>query len=250
AWPKVQLLDLGASAGLNLFGEKRAYRVVEKANPNEVLLDLGQAPPTQFIVPISGELGLPGRQTDPPTIAARTGIDLAPFYLHDEQDELTLASFIWGDQPVRLQRLREGIRALREAEEQGDVVRLFPVRLPDELETFLSTTWTPLPDLPIVIYNTTVTMYLEGGKQGVHDVLAPWAQNQPVPVLWLQWEPANAEEGESPDTYWLAWTADLWRDGRHHHFHLAWVHPHAAGLQWLPDATEWTKLAGKCTDLH
>lgn len=164
-----------------------------------------------------------------------------PFHLRTAEDELTLAAFVWGDQPARLERLREGIDALRRTAAGAAPVRLSPLRLPDELPHFLAHTLPRPLDAPIVLFNTTVTMYLPDRGASLRGLVADWATRQRAPVLWLQWEPAlpNSPDppgGASPPTAWLAWTADYWpNDGRaSRRFHLAWVHPHGAALEWTP----------------
>lgn len=243
AWPEVHLLELGASAGLNLLADSRAYRLTSHEPVPDAGLSLGQAPAMEFDVATDSDVPWAAMRSHNPRILSRTGVDLAPFPLTTAADALTLASFIWGDQPVRLQRLREGIAARSDAEVSGDAPTLYPVRLPDELAAFLST-WEPPDEAPIVIFNTTVTMYLPDRREGLRAVIEPWARRQGRPVLWVQWEPDQAA-GEPPEWGWQAWTAELWPGfgGDPRSFHLAWVHPHASGLHWLPGATQWLTIA-------
>jgi hypothetical protein len=237
-WPAVDLLELGASAGLNLVADRRAYRLVDSQDPQRPPLDLGHGDPVQFLVHATETTIVRGQSAEIPAIISRTGLDLRPFRLPTAAEELTLASFVWGDQPARLNRLREGIAALRAAEAAGDGPRLEAVSLPDQLGEFLAGRM-PAERRPLVIYNTAVTMYLEGRQEGLRRVLEPWAAAQPRPVVWLQWEPGSVAEGPAPHDGWYAWTADSWRAGEHRRVQLAWVHPHAAGLEWLPGAAEW-----------
>jgi hypothetical protein len=130
-WPAVHLVELGASAGLNLVAERRGYRLVDPAAPERVLLALGEGP-AQFTMTSTGGLELPAVACCP-RLLSRTGGDIHPFHLRGAADELTLAAYVWGDQPARLARLREGIAALREVEHSAAPVGLFPLRLPDEL---------------------------------------------------------------------------------------------------------------------
>ena len=60
-------------------------------------------------------------------------------------------------------------------------------------------------------------------------------------MLWLQWEPLR-QGAEPPHLGWLAWTADLWLDGRHVRWQLAWVQPHGTRLLWLPGMADWTSF--------
>jgi hypothetical protein len=149
------------------------------------------------------------------------------------EDELTLAAFVWADQPARLDRLREGIAALRAVEASAAPVRLLPLHLPDELPAFLAEALPRPPDAPVVIYNTTVTMYLPDRGAGLRDPITDWAARQGVPVLWLQWEPSVRPDRPPPVTDWQAWSANLWQAGRHRQLHLGWVHPHGAAIREL-----------------
>lgn len=166
---------------------------------------------------------------------------MAPFPLETPRDKQTLAAFIWADQPQRLERLREGIAAFHAAQ---PAVQLHPVRLPDELPDFLATA---VPrHQPVILYNTYMTAYLEGNGRALRQHIAHWASRQTRPILWLQWEPLW--DGPDPPEYgWVAWTADLWQDGQHHQWQLAWNHPHGNPIHWLPDFTQFAAFWQKTT---
>jgi hypothetical protein len=233
-WPAVHLVELGASAGLNLVAERRGYRLADAGDPSHTLLTLGDGPP-QFTTLARGAVEIPPLACCP-AVLSRTGGDLNPFYLRDVGDELTLASFVWADQVERLARLREGIAALRAVEGTPAPVRLRPLRLPDELPGFLARELPRPLDAPVVIFNTTVTMYLPEGGAILRRMVAEWAVGQHAPVLWLQWELPGDARPPQPD--WLVWTADYWpNDGasQSRRWLLAWVHPHGGALEWGPD---------------
>jgi hypothetical protein len=226
-WPEVRLVDLGASAGLKLVAEQRAYRLVE-ASSRATLFDLGLGDPVQFQtrceVLIPDFANLNGRAV--PRVVTRNGCDLAPFPLQNRHDELTLMSFVWGDQLDRLERLKEGIAAFKQINQGDAAVHLSPADLPDDLARFLQDTLT-MDDLslPVVIYNTWMASYLRDNGQSMGYHIDQWAARQNQPVLWTQWEPAR--DGSQPPHYgWCEWTADLWWDGEHKHWRLGWVHPH------------------------
>lgn len=261
-WPAVHLVELGASAGLNLIAEQRSYRLADVTAPERTLLELGAGMPPQFTALARGRAALPLMPCCP-TILSRTGGDMHPFALETADDELTLMAFLWADQVARVDRLREGIAALRAAAATTAPVRLFPLRLPEELPLFLDR-HTPRPlDAPLVVFNTTVTMYLPDRGASLAGHLNRWAQVHGAPLLWLQWEPAERvaslsqayrEQGEDhgPDLLpnaagWLAWTADLWlgpiAHREHHHWQLAWVHPHGTALQWTAQIDAFLSIA-------
>ncbi len=243
-WPAVHLVELGASAGLNLVADRRVYRLADAADPSQTLLQLGAGSP-QFTTLMRGDGALPA-SVAVPTILSRTGGDVRPFHLRTPDDELTLASFIWGDQPQRLARLREGVAALRAVEQSADgspLVRLAALNLPDELPRFLAEQLPRPLDAPVVLYNTVVTLYLPDHGASLRGMVAEWAERLSVPVLWLQWEPWWGGP-PPPGKEWMAWTADYWpSDGRPAaRYHLAWVHPHGAALEW---AAGWPEFLRK-----
>ena len=241
-WEAAHLVELGASAGLNLVADRRSYRVADAADPSQTLLQLGDSPP-QFNVLARGTGEIPPLACCP-TILSRTGGDMMPFHLRSADDELTLASYVWGDQMARMARLREGIAALRSVEASPAPVRLAQLTLPDGLPAFLNEDLPQPLAAPVVIFNTAVTYYLPHRGAMLRPALAEWADRQSVPVLWLQWEPWW-DGPPPPEKEWLAWTAELWpNDGRSasRRLHLAWVHPHGAAFEWAGDWPEFLRI--------
>ena len=244
-WPAARLIDLGASAGLNLVAERRAYRLLE-AESRTTFLDLGLSRTLQFQTLCYGWQpdfsSINGRAV--PHIVARDGCDLAPFPLGARQDELTLMAFIWGDQVSRLTRLQEGIAAFKQVGQSDAPVRLSPADLPDDLGLFLHQL--PVdedPTVPAVIYNTWMTSYLKDKGQSIGYHIDQWASGQRRPVLWLQWEPTR--DGSEPPHYgWCAWTADLWRGGERSHWHYGWIHPHGGEAQLGRGLEDWRRFCG------
>lgn len=236
-WSAIHLVDLGASAGLNLVADYRNYRLFE-SEASRVLLDLGNGEPVQFLVASQGELlRLPLSRTLP-ALLSRTGCDCSPFALATDQDEQTLAAFVWGDQPGRLAQLRQGIAALHQVSSSRVPVQFYAADLPDGLSRFLEQQVEPGSDAPIVIFNTYLTTYLHDKGASLMPQIAAWASKQAQPILWLQWE--TLWQGPKPPEFgWVGWTADLWQDGQHYHWHLAWAHPHGTLIQWLPGSVDW-----------
>ena len=227
-WEAAHLVDLGASAGLNLAADRRSYQLLDENG--RLQRQIGQGKPIQFQTICQGDD--PGAGDGRiPHILSRAGCDLSPFPLQTAEDELTLASFVWGDQPIRLERLREGIAAFKTVE-RDTAVCLRPVNLPRELPRFLRDHIPAAPAAPVVIYNTYMTAYLENKGKALRRIIGEWAAGQNRPVLWLQWEPLWG--GPSPPEFgWCAWTADLWEGNNHRRRQLAWIHPHGARLRWL-----------------
>ncbi len=85
----VELFDFGASAGLNLVGDRLPW-VWSTAD------------------------GDPLAPSDVPDVAARRGFDLRPPDLRDAEDARWLEALIWPGQDERLERFRAGLAAFRE----------------------------------------------------------------------------------------------------------------------------------------
>jgi len=98
----LRLLEVGASAGLNLRPHLVGYRLPD----GSVLGD-----PDSPLVLDTGWTGLPPAALDRPLhFVQRAGCDLAPVDVRGRDGVLHLSSFVWPDQPSRLQRLRDAIR--------------------------------------------------------------------------------------------------------------------------------------------
>ena len=233
-WQAIHLVDLGASAGLNLAADHLHFQIIDASGHT---IELGNGRPPQFSVRSEGA-PLPPVRLVAPGIRSRSGCDIAPLSLCSPEEEQTLAAFIWGDQPDRLRHLRAGIAALHAVNRTSSPVHPVRADLAAGLPQFLTGRFDRLRDAPIVLYNTYLTAYLADKGAALRATLAAWAANHPRPVLWLQWEPLR-NELKPPEFGWIGWTADLWAEGGHHHWHLAWTHPHGSRILWMPDLADW-----------
>ncbi|MEM7799813.1 MAG: DUF2332 family protein [Chloroflexota bacterium] len=253
-WTELDLVDLGASAGLNLLADYRTYLLSAKNGEIEVSLGTDRSP--DFFVNIKGDQHLHARiQAQPERIIRRRiGCDLLPFHLQTLADEMRLKSYVWGDQINRIARLESGLNALRDHRAAGGSFELMSVKLPDEVLRFLKDHCED-GTAPLLLYNTFVTQYFRPQRTEFMETISTWAAAQPDgrPILWLQWEPPfdDPEQGglsvggdeREPDEYgWLEWRADLWWRGAHQVFVLGWVHPHGKEVRFLPGMGDWIKF--------
>ncbi len=240
-WPAVAVIDLGCSAGLNLLADQYRYCFLrEDATSPELTVGYGKQPP--FSLHVRGPFAPPLHLTLP-QIGARLGADLHPFPLVNRDDEITLSSFVWGDQCQRLARLEQGMAALRYMQQSPVPVHLFSVDIPQDLPAFLEQRVTSLcREMPVILYNTYLRPYLADKGIELERAVAQWAVRQMHPVLWLQWEvsPSGQDGRQPPYLGWCAWTASLWIEGVYHSWRLAWVHPHGTEVCWLPEMAEWS----------
>ena len=236
-WDKVHLLDIGASAGLNLVANRRRYEVMDVMGRSLFRLGEWRESDTtpQFRVRAQGEipdLDWPGAAALP-QILSRTGIDMHPFVLDSEKREQVLLSFIWADQMERLGRLREGLAAFKSEQANGVPVTMRPVHLPGELAAFLAG-YAPAGDAPHVLYNTYMTTYLPEKGESLKLIIGEWAAGLDRPVIWIQLEPVRGASRFG----WCAITVDYWRNGEQHHWQLAMSHPHVNALEFSPGLAE------------
>jgi hypothetical protein len=238
-WPHLHLIDVGASAGLNLLADQRRYDFID-GRTQDVALRLGAGAGQQFTVQSGPEIATFSAERLP-AILSRLGCDQQPFRLHSPLDEATLTAFTWADQPERIQRLREAIKVLREAQGGPVPVQIGAAELPEGLPSFLAGLQLQGNE-PVVCYNTYIRMYLRDKGTALREHIAEWAAGQRRLVVWVQWEPAsctNINHGRAPAFGWLAWTIDVWQRSHLAHWHIAWVHPHGQTVQWLPDLARW-----------
>ena len=211
------LLDLGASAGLNLNFDRYAYRY-ERAGRLERRWGTPNA-----AVQLECDLRGPGRLPQFPEqfqIAARIGIDLNPINLNDPDQLRWLQALIWPEHIERHDRLRAAAAELETSPihlHQGDAAQLLP-----QLLTPAPPAPAPAvpPDAALVVY-ATVALYQFGPERiaQIERTLQNAARQRPI---WLV-----ALEGRQPQ---LTLT-------RYHHANptpqtLATTSPHGWWMQW------------------
>jgi hypothetical protein len=118
----IRLLEIGASAGLNLLADRYSYTVDGR--------ELGDADsPLRFVDPWTGPppIDLHGAASDL-RIVARAGCDLSPLDPSRAEDRLTLLSYIWPDELHRIARMRAALSVA-----ERDPAAVTPARASDWL---------------------------------------------------------------------------------------------------------------------
>ncbi len=99
----IRLLEVGASAGLNLLADRYAYAVgdLELGDPDSPLrfVEPWVRPPTADLAGAAAALW----------IVARAGCDVAPLDPSRPDDQLALLSYIWPDELHRIERIRAAL---------------------------------------------------------------------------------------------------------------------------------------------
>lgn len=208
--PRVELLELGASGGLNLNMDRFSY-------------DLGGA--------CSGDASStvqlkPAWTGSPPTAApvdvvARSGVDLNPLDMTDPAVAGRMLAYIWPDQSERLARAEAAIAIAHHYPppmEQGDGAEWIEQRL-------------ALPQaagVTRILYHSVALQYFPAeGRDRVHAAIATaGARATPErPFAWLSMEfHKQITLAELRLTTWPG-------DGQHQL--LARCHPHGAHIEWL-----------------
>jgi hypothetical protein len=183
----LRLLELGASAGLNLRWDRYRYEAGDFA------WGAPEAPLT-----ISFELRGSPPPAAAPTVAERRGCDAAPVDPTSEQGRLTLLSYLWADQPQRVARTQAAIEVARELPVAVD-------RAPaaEWLEAQLAE---PTPGLAVVFHSIVIQYLPERERERVEELLgeAGARASAEAPLAHLAMEPAGESAG-----LWLT----LWPGG-------------------------------------
>jgi hypothetical protein len=204
---RVDLVELGASAGLLLALDRYAYRYRAGSwgNGKPLLTGDDRGGPSAALL---------GR---PLEVARRRGIDLHPVDVTTAAGERLLEAFVWADRLDRLDRLHAAIETVRRDPPEllrGDYVEDLPAVLADR----------PSDALTVVMTSVT-TGYLD--EERYQQLVRTLAQSgREAPLGWLALE-AVRHDPESPVVLELtSWPGGATR-------RLAQVDPHAAWLEWL-----------------
>lgn len=197
--------EIGASAGLNMVWDRFDYR-------------FGHVPWGRYRSPVvlcPDWIG-PTPPLRPARVLERAGCDRSPIDPDDPAARRRLLSFVWPDQPDRVERTAAAIGLARAEPE-----RVEAAVAPDWLERRLSEV---RPDRVHVVYHSVVWQYLDPDDQDRCEALlrkAGAAATPDAPLAWLRMEGTVTD----PDA---ALTLTLWPDGTTHElaradFHGRWV---------------------------
>jgi hypothetical protein len=246
------LVELGASAGLNLLADHRGFML---RWPGGASVKLGQAEPAQFEIACEGpDAGLPGlaglpERALPPELLGRVGADARLIDLDAPAAETALAACIWGDQPQRMQRLQEALELRRRFRGTPQAPRLLRAHLPEETEEFLRAAVPAQPVAPVILFDTYVTAYFNDVDhraliRAVEAFARSWTLRHKLPWLWVRFEPPRAGEPAAPQVGWCRWWVEVWTQDGRRSIELGWGHPHCARLVFGSGISELVGLRG------
>jgi hypothetical protein len=174
----LRLLEVGASAGLNLRWDRFRYEA-----------DGFSWGPPDSPVRLSFELEGEAPALDPPAtveVASRQGCDASPIDPTTADGELTLLTYIWPDQVERIARMRAAL----------EVAKAVPVSLDHEP----AAAWTrrrlaePAPGVATVVYHSIMSQYLSDDERAELFACIEEAgtrATEQAPLAWLRMEPVD-----------------------------------------------------------
>jgi hypothetical protein len=203
----LRLLEVGASAGLNLRWDRYRYEADgfswgPRDSPLTLAFELdGAAPPR---LPTAVE------------VASRGGCDAAPIDPTTDEGQLSLLTYIWPDQAERIERMRAALA----------VARKEPVTIDHERAAAWARRMLAalVPDQATVIYHSIVSQYLSDEERGaLFDGIRKAGERATpeAPLAWLRMEPAD-------DRANLELT--IWPGGEDRHLGRVGYHGNPVGL--------------------
>jgi hypothetical protein len=201
----LQLLEVGASAGLNLQWDRYHYDLAgcswgDPASPVRLLPDWQGPPPPEVEI----------------QVARRLGCDLNPLDPTSAEDRLRLMSYVWADQPDRMQRLTAAL-SIAAADppkvERADALEWLPRELAKPAEGTVR-----------VIYHSIAWQYLPPEARAKGEAIIAEAGSKATdnaPLARLQMEADDNPDGATISLQ--IWPGGALRELGRADFHGRWV---------------------------
>ena len=179
----IRLLEIGASAGLNLNVERFRYVVDGRSlgDPDS---------PLELVEPwVGSPVPDPAAAAARLQIGERAGCDRSPIDATTPEGRLTLQSYVWPDEPERIARVAQAAAVA--------------VRHPVSVERRSAAAWLlerlgePRPGRLTVVWQSVVNQYLDDGERDA--IRSAFASAAGGPFAWLTLEPPTARTGEGND---------------------------------------------------
>ncbi len=209
------MLELGASAGLNLNWDRFAYAHPPWGRAGS----RGPAIPTIVSGPAPAWCDL--------VIASRSACDQNPLDAQDAGDRLRLRSYIWADQTARMERLNAALdlgRASGLKPEKADAAEWVRRKLGGELPIGTS-----------VVYHSVFYQYpprevRDAIRDGIEEAGRRTSSDRRL--AWVRFEPESVIGGQRGSIRYVLNVVN-WEAGRRSEATLADVDPHGRTMAWL-----------------
>jgi hypothetical protein len=207
------LIEVGASAGLNLLFDRYGYDY----GAGQSAGDPGS--PVQFACTLRGGVRPPIPARMPP-VATRVGLDLHPIHAADPEAMRWLRALVWPEHPARAARF-EQVLALAQHEPPpliaGDALTVLPQAVADAPA-----------DTALCVFHSATLAHFPPEARARFRALIPELAGQ-RDLFWLSSE-GSGNSGRR-GLYLTLLTA--FQRGRSTAYQLAYSHPHGAWLEWL-----------------
>jgi len=205
------LVEIGASAGLNLLWDRYGYDYGEDGRYGDM------HSPVQLRCHLRGERR-PVFSAMLPAVASRIGIDLDPIDVRNAEETLWLQALIWPEHDKRLHMLQNAIEIARQEPPQlvaGDALDLLP--------TIMASV---PPDTALCLFHTFVlNQFLPVDRERLTALFAAEATRRDLYVISIAWL-----YGEVPQL-----TLQSFQDGIQTVRKLAFCSGHARWMEWVAD---------------
>ena len=209
----LHMVEIGPSVGLNLCWDAFGYRF------GDVHWNEGAAltfePELRGPVPLHLSGG-------PPTVASRTGIELNPAPIADDDTYEWQQALVFPEHVDRLARLGHAFQAARDA--APDIVA-------GDATMDLAGLLDRLPaDQPTVVYHSLVTYQIsKAGRQALHAQLCEASMTRPLWRVEMEWLVSGAAPAQNGD---IALAITRFAQGHADFRHLGFCDPHGRWLDW------------------
>lgn len=218
---RVALVDLGTSAGLNLFVDRYAVTYSNGVIAGDARSSVKMR--ADLLGPRAPEL-----ERGLPDVVSRRGVDQSPIDLGRAEDQRWLLACVWPDQLERFTRLRAAIEIAKH--ERPDVVR---GRLPDDVESLVRGVD---PALHVVFLTTWVLAYLSDAERARTDeAIARVGARRDVTWLLSETPPKLPFHVDGFDAHDTVLAETRYRAGARTNTALARVHGHGNFVEWRAD---------------
>lgn len=224
------LIELGPSAGLNLFFDRFAIRY------SDGVVVGPPASTVQLECELRGPLTPPRDRVAPP-VRSRLGIDLAPVDITDPDACRWLEACVWPQLTDRARRLRAAI----------DLARTAPpdLRAGNALDLLGDVVERSDPDTVVCVYASWVLAYFSHDQRGeLGEALDRLGATRDLALVTAEYpsvapfidRPERAPEGGDGHAATVVGTT-TWIGGHRRSAPVAWCHAHGAWIDWLDPAT-------------
>jgi len=222
----LRLLELGASAGLNLYWDRIRLEIGNRA--------FG---PMDASVTLTPEWTGPTPPTAQMEVATRGGVDINPLDPGVANDRLRMMSYVWPDQPDRLARMRA---VLAEAQKNPA-----PIDKGDAADWISKKLQTPASGVTTVVFHTVAWQYFPAATQAAARAAilhAGKGATKTAPLAWFGME--NDGRRDSAALKLHLWPDNVCLDLGRADFHGRWVN-WQIGQSVLPESGQFSICATK-----